>query len=87
MPKVRMQFCPECRRGLDGAKVLGEDDSATPGPGDITLCLYCATVLSFDKDGTLRRATKRDLKKFDREQKQLIARAVVLLKTQHWKRE
>src|SRR5258708_6205165 len=48
--------CPHCRHAIDrgsdskGAQVL-------PTKGEFTICLYCATILVFDPDLTLRHPT------------------------------
>lgn len=50
--------CPECRSTLDGA--TGVDHDERPKPGDVSLCLYCGTILVFEED-RLRRAQEKDL--------------------------
>jgi hypothetical protein len=44
--------CPACQRTLDAATdILGQ---ATPEPGDLSVCVYCSVVLTFNTDLTLR---------------------------------
>jgi hypothetical protein len=46
-------FCPNCGKLVDGA--TGIDTEYLPKPGDISVCLYCATVLHFTANGTVER--------------------------------
>lgn len=41
--------CPVCHTELDAATNV-EDDQA-PKPGDVTICVYCATVMEFTEGG------------------------------------
>jgi len=52
--------CPTCGAML-GADTMLDDDDATPSPGDIGLCAYCAEVLVFDGD-LIRRRAEGDLR-------------------------
>ena len=45
--------CPKCSKTLDSATSTVDDDSIKPEQGTVTICLYCAAVLEFDKDMTL----------------------------------
>jgi hypothetical protein len=42
--------CPQCLELLDGASEMRWDDIHvnSPRPGDVTICIYCGEVLSFD---------------------------------------
>lgn len=40
--------CPVCLRPFDAATNITGD--AKPQPGDLTICLYCTTVLEFDAE-------------------------------------
>lgn len=46
--------CPSCGREVDGATEIGDGD-ATPEPGDLALCLYCAIPAAYteNEDGSL----------------------------------
>lgn len=49
--------CPWCHQKLDAAMAADPSDpDATPSPGDATVCIYCAQVLVFADDLTLRAA-------------------------------
>lgn len=44
--RLGLQLCPKCGYELDAAtKVQG--DNGGPEPGDVTVCIGCATVLEF----------------------------------------
>ena len=44
--------CPRCGRKLDGALEASPGERG-PMPGDFTVCIYCAEVLTFAKDMSL----------------------------------
>lgn len=39
--------CPACLSKIDGATVLSSEEQAQPAPGDVTVCLYCGSLLEF----------------------------------------
>lgn len=44
---VGEDHCPACGHPIDSASVLF-DETVRPSPGDLTVCLYCQTVLEFN---------------------------------------
>lgn len=52
--------CPQCAAEMTGATDPQNEDSA-PSPGDFSVCLYCAAVLCFNDDMTVRDAADEDL--------------------------
>lgn len=69
--------CPACARVLDAATGVqrgGAPPGAPlePGPGDVTVCAYCGTVLVYLEVG-LRVATPADLAALEPWQRQLLA--------------
>lgn len=59
-PRVKQRDCPECGVQLNGAHMMTEGVWQEPKPGDLTVCVYCGTVLAYTGEG-LRRTTKEDL--------------------------
>lgn len=57
--KMPPATCPRCLRNLDAAGGVGHD--ARPRPDDLTVCIYCTTILAFTADFGLRPLTKREL--------------------------
>ena len=55
-------YCPNCSTVLDGWTHLKEEQ---PEEGDITVCLYCSSVLEFDKKMMLKLASANTLEKCD----------------------
>lgn len=51
--------CPTCFTRLDGA--VNPDGVASPGPGDVTVCAYCQTILVYEPDMQLRRASETEI--------------------------
>jgi hypothetical protein len=56
--RLRKMHCPQCKRLLDGATNAG-DSTSRPKSGDISVCIGCATVLTFTKTG-IDRASAED---------------------------
>lgn len=71
--------CPACRAQIDGA--TGATDVNPPTEGDFSVCQYCATVLRFRANLTLRRATLADVEGLgpDMLRKIALVKAAVLL--------
>lgn len=51
--RVPMRLCPQCGALLSAATSM---KSATPKPGDPTVCINCAALLYFTKDMSLVKA-------------------------------
>lgn len=56
--------CPKCKHKLDAATHAGLED-CQPKKNDLTVCLYCSSILIYKPNLTLREATEKDLKKLD----------------------
>jgi hypothetical protein len=52
--------CPWCDYLMDAATNL-QDAEAVPAPGDVSVCLSCASVLVFNDDLTLRGFTPAEI--------------------------
>lgn len=70
--------CPNCGVTNDAASGLGHNDS--PKPGDIAICIDCASILIYTPFDTLRIATPDDLSSFPVENQVKIAVAVAATK-------
>lgn len=66
--------CPACHRKLDHAAPV--DSEACPGPGDVSVCAYCAQVNVFVEGGVLRRITAQELADLDPTTRATILAAV-----------
>jgi hypothetical protein len=55
--------CPHCGQRLNAVGVLGEspNDTPIPIPGDVTVCIGCGEVLTFDRRLRLKKATLAQL--------------------------
>jgi len=76
--------CPDCGHLLDGAS--SEDPNARPSEGCPAVCINCSTILIFNRDLSLRVATKKDLDEFHPETRKIIeqySRAVKQLDRRH----
>lgn len=65
--KLLLQYCPECRAGLNASTEALGNNAAEPKPGDLAVCFYCGTILHFDGSGVLVRATRADIGKLSPE--------------------
>lgn len=59
MVKMGKDHCPNCNKLLDAATELSKE--VKPNPGDISICIYCGTILVFAVDMALMVATMSDL--------------------------
>ena len=75
MPQVKTSICPKCFTILSAATNM-DDENLRPKPGDVTVCLYCAEVLVFNEDLTLRRPLAGEIEDPDGE----LARHVAAVK-------
>lgn len=57
--KLPRHGCPVCLSAADAASDLRGD--AQPKPGDITVCLYCASILEFDEEMRPQRSSASKL--------------------------
>lgn len=73
MPQLSSSLkCSNCGAELDGAEML-EDDEAHPGDGDISVCLYCASVAVYeDKVTRLRLITDAEIAAMPSEERAYI---------------
>lgn len=62
--------CPVCSEILDGATNVTDDTS--PQKGDVSICVYCGSVLVFNEDQTLRIATDEELKSMPADRMDMI---------------
>lgn len=51
--------CPSCAYETD-IHELPDGHPATPGPGDLSICVRCAALAVFTPDLTLRQPTRRE---------------------------
>lgn len=55
--------CPACGREIDAASNIDpQGNGSMPGPGDLSICIGCATPLVFTDDYGLRLATEEEAK-------------------------
>lgn len=52
-------YCPGCGKRIDAATSI--DGEASPTPGDVTVCAFCASVLMFEPGLSLRRVSDQEL--------------------------
>jgi hypothetical protein len=45
-----IQKCPCCEYTFERLSAIAEDEDIQPTPGDLTICLGCASILMFDED-------------------------------------
>ncbi len=57
-------LCAHCGEMIDCTSEAFHGE-AEPGPGDVTLCVYCGGLLRFKDDMTVRMLVQEDLEDFD----------------------
>jgi hypothetical protein len=50
--RLPLCLCPVCESKLDAATAT-DDDNVVPKSGDVTICIYCTSVLEFTDDMTV----------------------------------
>jgi hypothetical protein len=51
--------CLNCKKALDSATGIGNENS--PSPGDITVCLRCGHIMAFNKQLRFRKLTDEEI--------------------------
>jgi len=73
VPQVKASQCPGCRTMLDGCTVINDpDEEKLPKPGDLTVCMYCGSILRFTDGRMLAICTKEDLEDVEEETMDLL---------------
>jgi hypothetical protein len=70
--RLKLSNCPRCDCKLDAASSTF-DDIAIPKPGDVTICIKCAVVLTFTEDLGLSIATDSYLRELDPDTREKVA--------------
>ena len=78
-PLLEKTTCPKCKSALDAATNV-ESPKLQPKAGDVTVCLYCSSILIYKTDFLLRKATKADLRKLNKETLHALLEAQALSK-------
>lgn len=60
MPRTQPTHCPHCSAFINGATFIEDNEKVIPEEGDVSVCLYCARVSIYLKDGTLRKPTDKE---------------------------
>jgi hypothetical protein len=77
-----------CGATLDAVTILNNEGKPQPVPGDYTVCLYCATMLRFKIDLSVRVVTREDLKELlDEEPKQFALLQEAMNVVNQWRVE
>ena len=61
--KIDKCLCPSCKNKLDGFTSV--DHKSRPSEGDVTVCCYCSSVLTFGSNLILELAEADHLQKVD----------------------
>jgi len=73
-PNLSGTVCPECNRQLDDAMETSGCD-VRPSPGDLTVCAYCAALLEYNDDYSLKTFTKERFNKLDKRDRIMLVKA------------
>ena len=61
--KLKKAYCPVCLKILDGASGIENNDK--PKIGDLTVCIHCASFLTFTTKMSLRLLTPEEIGNLD----------------------
>jgi hypothetical protein len=73
------ELCPNCRHILDTVIAVDENPEKNPKPGDLSVCLYCATIHKFDEQLHRRPLQLGELEKADAAERALVLRVQVVI--------
>jgi hypothetical protein len=59
--RLESDHCPNCKHILDSATPSGPE-SVVPGPGEITICFYCLSWLTFQENMKVRLMERQEIK-------------------------
>lgn len=76
-------FCPKCGKTLDGVSAVSEEETPEPVSGDVSVCLYCFTMLQFDDDIKSQILTPEEFIDLDDETRLELTRALKQLLEAH----
>lgn len=62
--KHKKTVCPLCHHRIESAPTV-EDHEIISQPGDFSICFYCACILIYRPDLTVREATTEEVKDLD----------------------
>lgn len=79
---VKDDHCPNCRRAVDSATNV-DDDSLKPVPGDLSCCIGCAAVLTYQDDMTVRELTPEEFLALSADNRTELARMAAAVKEVH----
>ena len=75
MTKLKETTCPVCHHRINGARAIEPGKSIIPRKGDLTMCIYCTTFLSYIDGYQLREMTDEEVADLPHESKMLLLKA------------
>ena len=67
--------CPCCHAKLTGASGI-QDETSVPEPGDLSICLYCGTILEYEEGFFLHVATDETLSRLNSEEPEVYIQLI-----------
>lgn len=64
---IEKNKCPSCGELIDANTNIDGNKEVTPGPGDLSLCIYCATMLEYEDNLTLKVLQREKLNRIRRD--------------------
>ncbi len=61
--------CPRCSHQLNATTDVQREGQRAPEPGDVTVCINCGQILTFEEGLQLRRATAEEVQIVQADQK------------------
>jgi hypothetical protein len=79
--RVPASTCPQCNYEMDGATC--STGNHAPRPGDVSVCIQCASILEFDPDLSLRAAGPKLLASLDPDARAHLETIVAAIRKLH----
>lgn len=67
--------CPCCKKKLTGASGI-QDDTSVPEPGDLSICIYCGTILEYEEGFFLHVAPDESLSRLNSEEPEVYIQLI-----------
>lgn len=79
-PELAKNICPNCNAKLDAASEINDTDIVQPSPGDHSICIYCASFLTYLDNLSMIVMSEEDVGNLDYDNRRALtmARAAII---------
>lgn len=80
MFRLEADSCPSCNNRLNAVEPNNDDSNRPPEKGDITLCVYCESVLQFGENLKLKALSREEFNNLDQDTQFEMMRAITMIR-------